>query len=305
MTGRARGLGRVTAVALALTALVACNDDDGGGGGGSGGVTTPPNALTVEMFDHGYGVTGTVTSGAVTITTSNTGREWHMASYGRLQPGRTVADVAALLDAQVAGNTDQGIDTVIERGLGGPGHLLQPGRRQSITLDTLDTGSYVMLCYLPVEGEGTPHFSKGMVGGFEVGAGPPAAPPQEADVELTLGDSAEPVGMPQRLKSGTHTFKVVSTGTASKDFTVSQLGTGATLGSFAIYFATEFPKAGGPPVGVADLAPGRVLGSAFQIEAGHTVWLTIDIPAGQTYFDSATNVAGGNPIHKVVSLEVD
>jgi hypothetical protein len=308
-TGRSRLLVFAT---LALT-LAACSRGGGGDGDGGGGVATPPNSLTVEMFDYGYRFAGTVEAGAVTITTANTGREWHMATFGRLQPGKTVADVVAFLDAQSAGNLPEGeeegaeppgIDSLIAKGLGAPGHILQPGHRQSLTVDTLDAGSYVMLCYLPVEGLGTPHFSKGMIGGFEVGPAGAAIPPQKADFDVSLGDSTDPTGLPTELSSGMHTFKVTSTGTGGKDFTISQLDAGQTLGSFAVYFATEFPRPGGPPVGTADRAPGKVFGSTFQIEAGHSVWLTVDLPPGDTYFDSATNVTGGNPVHKVVSAKV-
>jgi len=291
----------ILAAALAVATLAACSDDGGGGGGRA---APPENGLAVEMFDYGYRLAGAVTAGPVTITTANTGREWHMATFGRLQPGKSVADVTSYLDAQTAGDEVPGIDTLIEKGLGAPGHILQPGQRQSLTVDALDPGSYVMLCYLPVEGQGTPHFSKGMVAGFEVGpaAAVPAAP--QADFDVVLGDSTEPAGLPTRIEPGMHTIKLTSTGTAGKDFIVSQLGAGQTLGSFAIYFANEFPKAGGPDAGMADRAPGKVLGSSFQIEAGHTAWLTVDLPAGETYFDSATNVTDGNPVHKVVTATV-
>jgi hypothetical protein len=294
-----RRTARLLLTVLVLCLLVACNRGDG-----DADRAAPPNGLAVEMFDYGYRFVGAVTAGAVTMTTVNTGREWHMATYGKLQPGRTVADVVSFLDAQSAGDPVDSIENVIEKGLGAPGHLLQPGRRQALTVDNLDAGSYVMLCYLPVEGQGTPHFTRGMVGGFEVGTAGLVTAAPEADVEVVLGDSAEPAGLPTNLKSGERTFKVTSAGTSGKDFTIVQLGAGQTLGSFGIYFGTEFVQPGGPPVGVADRAPGKVLGSSFQIEPGRSVWLTIDVPEGEVYFDSATNVADGNPVHKVVSVRV-
>lgn len=161
-----------------------------------------------------------------------------------------------------------------------------------------------MVCYLPVEGLGTPHFTKGMVAGFEVDAGPAAAPPTEADFDVTLGDSADPTGLPTELELGVHTFKLTSTGTAGKDFTVSQLAPGQTTGSFAIYFADEFNRPGGPPIGTDARAPGQVLGSSFEIGAGETVWLTVELPAGPTNFDSATIIDGGDAVHRIVTATV-
>ena len=256
------------------------------------------------MFDHGYTLSGAVDGGSVTVSTANTGREWHMATFGKLQPGKAVADVVAFLDAQSAGTQEGTIDDVIGKGYGAPGQLLQPGNRQSLTVDSLDAGQYVMICYLPLEGDGTPHYAKGMVAGFEVGPGPAAGPPAAADFEVTLGDSVDPVGLPPEIDAGVHTFKLTATGTLGKDFTISRLDEGRTTGSFAVYFADEFARPGGPLPGSADRAPGRVLGSSFQIEAGHSVWLTVDLPAGATYFDSITNVEGADPVHRVVTATV-
>ena len=199
----------------------------GSEGGGSG-----DNTRRVEMVDSGYKVSGELKSGLATIESTNSGDEWHMAGFGKLKAGKTLGELVTALQnagggeggpAQGGGATETtaagatlraaGQETTtttaaegggeegdpfaefIEEELGSPGHILQPGQTQALTVD-LDPGSYVMLCFLPTEGEGTPHFAKGMVGGFEVAEEATDAAAPEADATIKLGDDAEPTGVP-------------------------------------------------------------------------------------------------------------
>lgn len=324
------------ATALMTGALAACGDDDEEAtsdttaaetGGGSG-----DNRLEVEMVDFGYKVDGEVKAGLVTVESTNTGDEWHMAGFGKLKTGKSVEDLVTAL--QGAGGPPGGGDTettsagatlraagqetttttpgegegggeggegegggeegdpfaeFFEAELGAPGHILQPGQGQSLTVD-LEAGNYVMICFLPTEGEGTPHFAKGMVGGFEVAEEAADVEEPVADATVTLGDETEPEGVPTELEGGERTFKVTSDGSSGKDFVIAQLKEGEDFTAFDEYFEEGgFESESGPPKGFADTAPGTILASTFEIEPEQTVWVTVDIPKGETYFVNTTN----------------
>lgn len=294
---RGRLAWRVLTVGALVAALGACGDDDDTEDAGTATTTTTAaggesseNELTLEMVDYGYKVDGAVKSGLVTISSTNTGAEWHMAGFGKLKAGATVEQLTAALQAGGEGGEEEDPTAeFIEEELGSPGHILQPGSSQSLTVD-LTPGNYVMLCFLPTEGEGTPHFAKGMVGGFTVEAGDAGVEEPEAEATVTLADEAEPVGVPSELKSGEHTFAVTSTGTSGKDFIVGQVNEGKPFGAFDDYFTSLFEQEGGPPKGAAAQAPGRIHASTFEIEPGQTIYVTVDLKPGKTFFVGTTNV---------------
>lgn len=242
------------------------------------------------MVDYGYKVTGSLKAGLATITSTNTGAEWHMAGFGKLKEGATVEQLTAALQAAGEGSEEQDPTAeFIEEELGSPGHVLQPGSSQSLTVDVLEPGNYVMLCFLPTEGEGTPHFAKGMIGGFTVSDEASGAEEPSADAEVALADNAEPTGAPTEVASGERTFKLTGSGSSGKDFVIGQFNEGKALEDFDTYFETVLEQEGGPPKGAAAQAPGRILASTFEIRPGQTVWVTVDIPKGETYFVSTTN----------------
>lgn len=253
------------------------------------------NTIEIEMVDYGYKVEGTLETGVATITSKNTGEEWHMAGLGKLKEGKTVEQLVEALKSsggpEGGGEEDPTADFIDqENELGSPGHILQPGRTQSLTVDVLDAGTYVMLCFLPTEGEGTPHFAKGMVGSFDVEEKRSTASEPHEDITVALPDDAEPTGIPTEVKTGSHTFKVTSSGAKGKDFAIVQLNEGKAVEDFDRYFGAElFEKEGGPAKGAAKLAPGTILGSTFEIGPGQTIWMTVDLSAGDTYFVNTTN----------------
>ena len=340
----------VLVAALMAGALAACGDDDDGGDAtpdtteaGAGGAAGD-NTLGIEMIDYAYKIDGEVRSGLVTIESTNTGEEWHMAGFARLKAGKTLEELVTAL--QSAGGPPGGESTettaegatlraagqetttttaaggegegggeegdpfaeFVEEELGAPGHVLQPGQDQALTVD-LDPGNYVMLCFLPTEGEGTPHFAKGMVGGFEVADEAADVEAPEADATIILGDETEPTGVPTDLEAGEHTFKLTSEGESGKDFIVGQLDEGKEFSAFDEYFEGEggFESESGPPKGYAKQAPGTILASTFEVEPGRSIWVTVDIPKGETYFIGTTNVDGDegeDAVDKFVKVDV-
>jgi hypothetical protein len=291
LTGRAAMVG-----VLALAGLGACGDDDDDSaatttteaGAETGSGTGGENELSIEMVDYGYKVSGSIKAGRATVSTTNTGKEWHMAGFGKLKEGVTVAQLGAALAAGGESEEDP-TAKFIEKELNSPGQILQPGQSQSLTVDVFEPGNYVMVCFLPTEGEGTPHFAKGMISGFEVAAGDSGLGEPDEDVAITLGDDAEPANVPGELGAGKRTFKITSDGAKGKDFIIAQLNEGKAFGDFDTYFESEFEKEGGPAKGAAAKAPGTIFGSTFAVEAGETIWMTVDLKPGATYFVSTTN----------------
>ena len=299
--------------AMAVAFAGACGDDDETTTAtGSDETTTTAaagggdNELKIEMVDYGYKVTGTLKAGLATVTSTNTGNEWHMAGMGRLKDGATVDDVVEALKNASPDSEEDPTAEFIEEEVNSPGHILQPGQKQSLTVNTLKAGKYVMLCFIPTEGDGLPHFAKGMVSGFEVEEGDSGAEEPAEDAAIVLPDDAEATGVPTELSAGTHTFKVTSEGDKGKDFIVAQLKGDGAVDAFDAYFEA-FDAEGGPPKGFAKEAPGSILGSTFQVDPGQTIWITVDIPKGKTAFVNTTNTEGDDSeetTDKVVTVDV-
>lgn len=171
-----------------------------------------------------------------------------MAGLAKLKEGATVEQLTEALKNSEDSEEDP-TEAFIEEPIDSPGHILQPGATQSITVDVLSAGNYVMLCFIPAEGDGAPHFAKGMVSGFEVEDAESGAEEPDADAEIVLPDDAEPTGVPTDLEAGEHTFKVTSSGSKGKDFIVAQLKEENAFDAFDTYFEA-FDAEGGPPKGL-------------------------------------------------------
>ncbi len=72
---------------------------------------------------------------------------------------------------------EQDPTTEILDDLGLPRAFMGPGESAEVTVPNLQPGTYALICFIPTEGEGTPHLAKGMVGQLEVVAGAAPAPP--------------------------------------------------------------------------------------------------------------------------------
>ena len=311
---------RILLCAVALTTLAGCGSDDDtstASATGTGSATAAPdageNTLNVEMVDYGYKVDGEVGPGVVTLASTNTGKEIHMAGIGKLKAGKTVADVVAATKAPPpeggAGEGEDPIGALLEKEIDAPGHILLPGQTQSLTVsNVLDAGEYVMLCFIPTEGEGMPHFAKGMVAGFTVAAEKSDAKEPEADAEITLGDDADPVGVTE-LKAGKQVLKVTATGSKGKDFLVATLQPGKTVDDVDKFFESEYEKEGGPSKGAATRIPATVHASTFEIHPGQSIWMTVELKAGEVVLNSTTNPADDAPddaegVDKYVTVKV-
>jgi hypothetical protein len=176
----ARTLGRTaTAVGIMILTLgvVACagaDDDDGAGAtgsttgpteetgetGGATGATGAEGDTTVVATEYTFHVDGTVAAGDAEFVLQNEGEEPHELAVMRLEQGRTIEDVEALIEEGVP---EEPPPWVISVG----GTFARPGRTSDPLQADLEAGTYLMACFVTTK-DGTPHAALGMIEELEV-----------------------------------------------------------------------------------------------------------------------------------------
>ena len=220
----------VLAVVVVMAMLAACGDDDekpteSGSGGKSATTTTAASSsgsnsdeasdtVTISAHDYAYAVSGTLAAGG-SIELKNEGTELHMLGIGKLKAGATIAQVR---DALAKARPDQEGDPtggLIEEEVGWPGGFVSPGHEVTFSAANLKPGTYALICFLPTEGSGEPHFTKGMISELDVAAGSSTPEPAKPDAtyKVTVG---QPITGPATLTAGTHTIEVTGDGDISK-----------------------------------------------------------------------------------------
>ena len=201
------------AVALASGALLACNRKPAP-------PPAPPTAAVVSVTasDFSFAAPDTIPAGLTTVKLRNAGKEAHQVVFMRIDSGKTMADIAAIMkdpNAKVPG--------WLYFPLGANG--IVPGDSGNATA-TLTPGHYVLVCFVPSP-DGTMHVNKGMARPLEVKAssGPAAADPT-ADVTITEKDYTWDISAP--ITAGTHTFRVENAGPQPHEVQIYQLGPGKT-----------------------------------------------------------------------------
>ena len=187
--------------------------------------TAAPNVVSLTATEYSIQAPDTVSAGWTTFRLANHGEDVHYGHIVRLEPGRTVAE---LVDAYAEAIRTSGPRPNWVTRFGGPGGTA-PGDSSSVT-QYIEPGSYVWIC--PVEDSaGTPHFAKGEVKPFVVGASNPvvadrgAAP--KADVGIRLMDFSFALDTP--LTTGRHTVRVDNGGIEPHDLAVMKLAPGKTV----------------------------------------------------------------------------
>lgn len=297
-------------VAAAGLALAGCGDDADQETSATtvSGDASPKGAasITIGMQDYAYAVSGNLTaSDAASIEWKNTGTEFHMAAGGKLKDGKTLADVTAALappeddaakgadadaSAEPTASTAAGeegpedpFDALFEKDSFFPGTLLSPGQSEKITAAMTDAGDYAMICFLSVEGEGAPHFTKGMVGGFTLTTeGDKAAAPAPT-AEYTFSDGK--VSGPATLKAGKQVLQL--TVERGHEPSVARLKPGKTNKDLDEFFVKHFEGDAPPPKGLAAMAPGTVVAFYSQEHEGDeplVLLIEVDLQPGDHAF---------------------
>lgn len=123
---------------------------------------TPDAVGEIALDDFAFGLpeAGLATPGAYRVR--NDGAQDHEMVVMRIEEGKTMADVAAFLQAGFAGTPP----VTFAGGAGG----VEPGADSYIDLD-LPAGEYVAMCFITDPETGQPHAVQGMVSTFTIPAG--------------------------------------------------------------------------------------------------------------------------------------
>lgn len=295
-------------VAVVLLAGCTGNRDGGGDGGARESSTTaavPPstqataaNTVTIGMREYGFDVGGPLVAGTGTVAFRNDGREVHMAGFGLLRSDKTVDDVIEALASEDAAAFEQ----VFEKELDAPGGLLGPGEAMEVTTPFLAAGTYAVMCFVPTAGEDVPHSAKGMVAELEVTEGDarPPAPSPAAAYAIEGGTITGPAALP----AGRTTLEVRSGAGGPHEVLVARKRSPTTTyaeidAAYTSLFEGEVPPAPGYP----DTLPAAIAGNVFDVPAGSTILLTIDLEPGDYLVGCARRPDDG-PEHTGELIEV-
>jgi uncharacterized cupredoxin-like copper-binding protein len=270
-----RGLTTVVLLSV-LLALAACGggeEDEAAGttAATNGGAKSEPGVIEVKGAEYAFVMPDEVEGGVVSFETSNIGKEVHEYALGRLDQGKTLADVKKRL-AQGEGEPPPWFTDVA----GVP--VLSPGEEIAITRE-LQPGTYVFLCFIPSP-KGVPHYELGMLKSFEiVGDSGRELPQPDATITAKKGGYDIPA-----LEAGPQTVELRNADTKEREFFLMTLKPGKTLEDIDAWGEGGFK---GP-------APGTFLGAMQTIPPGTSVYLDIDLEVGVEY--TLTDTSGERPI---------
>lgn len=218
-----------------------------------------PNVVTVHAKDFSYDGPAEIPAGMTTFHLINDGPSLHHLTIVRLDSGKTVKDLEKALSLPAA-------PPMWAVPMGGP-NAPDPTKESNATLE-LTPGNYVMVCFVDVPG-GIPHFAKGMIKPFTVGAAPAGAPASApvADINIKLVDYGFELSTP--LTAGTHTFEVTNGATQPHEVELVRLAPGKTVEQLLGWMN----KPAGPP-------PASAVGGVAGF-IGDTNYFTADITPGQ------------------------
>jgi len=273
-----------------------------------------------------------------TLKISNTGAELHVLGIGKLKPGKTLVDLQTALQSAggppegeetgptttVAGGAttttaaggattttvaggdggeeeqDPTADIITEIGL--PGGVMSPGQTAEVSAANLDPGTYAVICFIPTEGEGVPHFAMGMVNQLEVVAGTaPPAPTAAATYKVASGKAVEG---PATLPAGKQTLKFeAAAGSEQLEPGIAMVNPDSTFGELYGSVGSLFEE-DAPPKGAAAQLPGQIVYAGFDMEDVTSFYLTVDLKPGN-YTVFAFDTDGDVPETPVEILNIE
>ena len=216
--------------------------------------TVAPNVVSLTATEYSIQAPDTLPAGWTTFRLANHGEDVHYGHIVQLEPGRTVGELVNAYAEAI--RTSEPRPKWVKR-FGGPGGTA-PGDSSSVT-QYLEPGSYVWIC--PVEDSaGTPHFAKGEVKPFVVGAADPvvadrgAAP--KADVGIRLMDFSFALDTP--LTAGRHTVRVENGGIEPHDLVLMKLAPGKTVDDIRTWLNPERARRASRPGGGSGAVTGEL-----------------------------------------------
>jgi hypothetical protein len=331
-----RKLALLTLAAVLALGLAACGDDDGGNAADTTTTTEAEekgsDSIRITYQDFAYEVSGPLTAGG-TIELSNAGKEFHMIHAIKLNDGKTLKDVQALLEQESGGGDEGGGDetttteaatteTSGDEGGGGeqddpfadlgedvglPSNFMSPGAKAAVTVPDLEPGSYAIMCFIPVEGgEGEPHFARGMINQFKVVEGEtPATPSADATYKVSKGKAVEG---PATLTAGEHTIRFEGVGDGAGDLEpgIGKVNAGTTFAQLDKVLSDLFEGEAPPPKGAASTIPGSVVfgGGNLNDLTGYYVRVTLDAGTWFVVAEDGDDEDDPSPPKELIQIKV-
>ncbi|HUR22624.1 MAG TPA: hypothetical protein VMZ73_02010 [Acidimicrobiales bacterium] len=258
-----------------------------------GGPTT--TAASAATTTTARGATTTTAQGATTSTapgaTTTTSR------------GATTTTSRGSTTTTVAPNQNPFVDVLEDSG-GLPGAVMSPGEIAEVTVPTLQVGSYALICFVPGEGDGVPHFAEGMVGQLDVVAGdPPPVPTADVTYKLAPGKAVEG---PATLTAGRHTMKFeAAAGSAQLEPALARLNPGATFTALDAAITKLFESDTPPAKGSTAKLPGQIVYGGLDLGTVTAFYLTVELKAGTYVIDAEdTDVTTKGTPKELITIKV-
>lgn len=209
-------------------------------------------------------------------TTTTTGPSTTTTRAGTATSGPSTTAAAGAPDGQ--GPPDDPTAEVVDE-VGLPGHFMGPGQSVELTVPSLQPGTYALVCFIPTEGKGTPHFAEGMVAQLEVVPGPtPPAPTADATYRLAPGQAVEG---PATLTAGRHTLRFdAAPGSGQLEPGIARINEGSSFARLDAALAALFESEEPPAPGAAGRVPGEVIFGGFDLGDVTTFYLATDFEPG-------------------------
>lgn len=222
-----------------------------------------PQQVTFTAKEFAYSGPDSIAPGVTRITMVNAGTQPHHLIMGRLDDGKTIADVQAAMKEH-----PQAAPPYLS--YRGAANMIDPGD-SSTSVSDLPAGHYMLICFVPDPADRTPHAFKGMTKELVVAGPRHDAPLPIADAEIRLSDFTFASG---DIAAGTHTFHVVNDGPQIHEIQLVRLNDGTTTQQFTAALA---PGAAGPP-------PGAFLGGPGALSVGEDDYWTVTLKPGSYLF---------------------
>ncbi len=224
--------------------------------------------------------TGGPTTTAAGATTTSTVRAGTTTTVAGATTTSTVRSGLTTTSTTVAGGRNENpfADVLDDTG-GFPGAVMSPGESAEVQVPTLAAGTYALICFIPGEGDGVPHFVEGMVGQLEVLPGvAPAVPTADATYKVTKGKAVEG---PATLTAGRHTLRFeVAAGGNQLEPALVRLNAGTTFAALDAAVTKVFESDKPPAKGTATKLPGQIVYGGLDLGPVTTFYLTVELKAG-------------------------
>ena len=222
-------------------------------------VAPAPKPVTIIADEFALQAPDTLAEGAVTFDLVNRGKEFHHLWIARLEDGRTMEDVQAMLK-------NPGPPPAWIRDIGGPNAPMPEGGIANATVRLLP-GTYVLGCWIPSP-DGVPHIMKGMVRQLTVVPAEHPAPAPVPTVTMTLHDYGFTLSRP--LTPGRHLIEVRNLASQSHEIELATLNQGRTAQDLLAWIH----EPAGP-------IPGAAIGGVSPIAKGEVAWFEVDVRPGR------------------------